>query len=118
MTDNEDLDQDQETEVSETEVEELDMEESTETQAKEKKPKKEKGGKPEKKDPGFFAKIGKWFHELRIELKKVQWPTAKQTANNVVIVIVCVIVVGVWIWIFDSIAGGVVSALLNLFGKV
>ena len=40
--------------------------------------------------PGFFARLGKWFQEMKSELKKVQWPTAKQTANNTVIVIVCV----------------------------
>ena len=83
------------------------------------KPKKDKAAKPKGKDkkPGFFARIAKWFREMRSELKKVQWPTAKQTANNVIIVIICVIVVGICIWIFDAIAGGIVDALLNLFGK-
>ena len=96
----------------------MDMsEEVTETPGKPAKPKKEKEAKPKEKKPGFFARIAKWFREMKSELKKVQWPTAKQTVNNVIIVIVCVIVVGVCIWIFDSIAGGIVDALLNLFGK-
>ena len=69
------------------------------------------------KKPGFFKRVAKWFREMKSELKKVQWPTAKQTVNNVIIVIICVIVVGVCIWIFDAVAGGIVDALLHLFGK-
>ena len=80
------------------------------------KAKKDKKADKQKK-PGIFARIGKWLKEMKSELKKVQWPTAKQTVNNVIIVIICVIVVGVCIWIFDAVAGGIVDALLHLFGK-
>ena len=79
---------------------------------------KKKAPKAEKKaGPGFFGRIGKWFKELRSELKKVQWPTRKQTVNNTIIVILCCIVVGIFIWLFDLLAGSVISALLDLFGK-
>ena len=74
--------------------------------------------KSEKKaKPGVFARIGKWFKEMRSELKKVVWPTGKQTLNNTVIVIVCCIIVGICIWLFDWLASSVISALLALFGK-
>ena len=86
--------------------------------AKPAKADKKKESKPDKSaKPGFFARIGKWFKELRSELKKVQWPTRKQTVNNTIIVIVCCIVVGICIWLFDLLAGSVISALLDLFGK-
>ena len=49
--------------------------------------------------------------------KKVQWPTRKQTVNNTVIVIICCIIVGICIWLFDALAGAVITALLDLFGK-
>ncbi len=64
--------------------------------------------------PGIFARIGKWLKEMNSELKKVQWPTRKQTVNNTLIVIVCVIVVGIFIWIFDFIAGSAIDVLLTL----
>ncbi len=64
--------------------------------------------------PGMFARIGRWFHELRIELKKVVWPTRQQTVNNTLVVIASVFVVGVFIWIFDAIAGGLIQALIHL----
>ncbi len=73
--------------------------------------------KSEKKSkPGIFSRIGRWLRELKSELKKVQWPTAKQTANNTLIVILCVIVVGVFIWLFDYAAGGLIKALISLVG--
>ena len=72
--------------------------------------------KSEKKaKPGVFARIGKWFKELKVELKKVVWPTLSQTINNTLIVIACVLIVGVFIWVFDALANAVVRALINLF---
>ena len=64
---------------------------------------------------GIFARIAKWLRELKSELKKVQWPTGKQTVNNTVIVIICVIIVGIFIWAFDALASGVVGAIMALF---
>ena len=70
--------------------------------------------KSEKKaKPGIFA--GKWLKELKVELKKVVWPTRSQTINNTLIVIACVLVVGVFIWAFDALANAVVRALIDLF---
>ena len=84
-------------------------------------PKADKAKKDKKSDkkskPGVFARIGRWFRELKIELKKDVWPTGKQTLNNTIIVIVCCIIVGICIWLFDWLASSVISALLALFGK-
>ena len=77
----------------------------------------DKPAKTDKKKPGVFARIGKWFKDMKSELKKVQWPTRKQTVNNTVIVIICCIIVGICIWLFDALAGAVITALLDLFGK-
>ena len=82
--------------------------------------KKSKAKKDKKSDknakPGFFARIGKWLKEMKSELKKVQWPSKKQTINNTVIVIICVLIVGAFIWIFDALANGLISAIMALFG--
>ena len=67
------------------------------------------------KKPGFFARVGRWFREMRSELKKVSWPSAKDTMKNVAIVIVCVLIVGIIIGVFDVLVRAVVDALLNLF---
>lgn len=73
------------------------------------------GKKPEKKSkPGFFARIKQWCKEAKAELKKVQWPTWKQTLNNTLIVVAFCVVVGVCIFLFDKLADGLLSALINL----
>ena len=78
--------------------------------------KAKKDKKPDKqKKPGIFARIGKWLKEMKSELKKVQWPTRKQTINNTLIVIACVIVVGIFIWVFDALASSIIAALIDLF---
>ena len=82
-------------------------------QTKQAAPKKDK--KSEKK-PGFFTRIGKWFKEMKSELKKVQCPTKKQTINNTAIVIACVLIVGLFIWVFDFVATSVIDLLISLLG--
>ena len=80
---------------------------SDKTQKKAKTPAKKKD-KPNR--------VGRWLKDMRGELKKVTWPTGKDSLKNVAIVVACVIIVGVFIWVFDFIAREVVSALLKLFG--
>ena len=62
-----------------------------------------------------FGAIGKYFRELRSELKKVVWPTPKQVLKNALIVLACVVVVGVFIWLFDFVAQFGINALISAF---
>ena len=67
--------------------------------------------------PAFFVYAGfkvEGFLHKTLRLKKVVWPTGKQTVNNTLIVIACVIVVGIFIWLFDAVAGGLIQALFHL----
>ena len=75
--------------------------------------KKEKKEKKSDKKPGVFARAGKWFRDMKSELKKVQWPTRKQTVNNTLIVIACVVVVGICIALFDFVAGEAIRLLIG-----
>ncbi|MBE6982964.1 MAG: preprotein translocase subunit SecE [Ruminococcaceae bacterium] len=59
--------------------------------------------------------IGRYFRELRSELKKVVWPTPQQVVKNTLIVAVCVLVVGAFIWIFDFVAQVGIDALISAF---
>lgn len=75
--------------------------------------------KSAEKKPNWFVRrwkgITKWCHELRVELKKVVWPSRKDVIHNTLVVIACVLVVGVVIWVFDALSAAVVRALINLF---
>ena len=75
-----------------------------------------KAKKDKQSKPGIFAQASKWLHELKVELKKVQWPTKKQTINNTGIVIACCAVVGAFIWVFDFVANGAIKGLISLLG--
>ena len=88
--------------------------ESTKKTAKTDSAKKSKASDKNRKSGG---RISRYLREMKSELKKVAWPSKKQTMNNTGVVIVCVIIVGVVVWIFDGIAGQFIGALLNFFGR-
>ena len=58
---------------------------------------------------------GKWFREMRSELKKVVWPSGKTTMKNTGIVLLCSLCIGACIWLFDGVAGLAIKTLLGLF---
>ncbi len=68
------------------------------------------------KKPNIFARIGKWFREMRSELKKVVWPTGKQTLNNTIVACVVMVVSGIVLWAFDQLAMVIVNALISIGG--
>ena len=59
---------------------------------------------------------GRWFREMKSELKKVVWPNKKTVLKNTGTVLLCSLVIGACIWIFDFAAVSVVDLILNLFG--
>lgn len=59
----------------------------------------------------FIKKIGKFWHEVRIELKKVNWPTKREFSIFTGIVLSAVVVIGLFFWILDS----AFLAVLQLF---
>ena len=66
--------------------------------------------------PGFFKRVGRWFREMKSELKKVIWPTPKALTNNVLISLGMMVVSAVLIWGFDELAQMLVKALFTLVG--
>ena len=66
--------------------------------------------------PGFFKRIGKWFREMKSELKKVVWPTPKALVKNSAVSVVFMLVSALVLWGADTIASLAVSLLFNLVG--
>ena len=58
---------------------------------------------------------GRWFREMKSELKKVVWPSGKETMKNTGTVLLCSLIVGAFIWIFDAVAVLAVNTLIGLF---
>ncbi len=51
----------------------------------------------------FFKRIGKFLHEVRVELKKVNWPTKREFSVFTGIVLSAVVVIAVFFWVLDSV---------------
>ena len=66
------------------------------------------------KKQNVFKRIGRWFREMKSELKKIVWTSKSQMINNTLVVLACVLVVGIFIWIFDAVAGLVVNGIITL----
>ena len=62
----------------------------------------------------FFQRAGKWFREMKSELKKVIWPTPKALRNNTLISLGMMTVSAIVIWGFDEFAQMVVSLIFRL----
>ena len=58
---------------------------------------------------------GRWFREMKSELKKVVCPSGKETMKNTGTVLLCSLIVGAFIWIFDAVAVLAVNTLIGLF---
>ena len=58
---------------------------------------------------------GKWFREMRSELKKVVWPSSKSTMKNTMTVLAVSLCIGACIWLFDAVAVLAVKTLIGLF---
>ena len=66
--------------------------------------------------PGFFKRAGKWFREMKSELKKVIWPTRKTLFNNTAISVGVMLASAVVLWGFDELAQMLVRVLFTLVG--
>ena len=86
----------------------------------EKKIAPEKKASPEKKDkkPGKFSasvkNAGKFFRDVKSEIKKIVWPTPKSVFKNTGIVLVAIIISGIFISGLDSIFLALLGLVMNV----
>ena len=72
--------------------------------------------KEDVKKLSFFKRVQKWFREMRSELKKVIWPTPKETAKKTGVALVVMVISAIVIWGFVEIAPLIVKAVISLAG--
>lgn len=65
---------------------------------------------------GFGKRVAKWWREMKSELKKVIWPTPKQTVNNTLVALVVMLASAIVIWAFDELAQLIVQAVITIAG--
>jgi len=70
------------------------------------------------------ADVAKWtqdtkdyVNELKLEMRRVTWPTRKQVENTTAVVIFSVFAFAAYFWVVDGILGRVIRNVLNFFTK-
>jgi preprotein translocase subunit SecE len=81
--------------------------------AKAKQPDKAKKAAKEDKGPGLIPKTKQFFREVRTELKKVTWPSRKETIASTSVVLVLVFLVAVYLGLVDVVLSRTVKLLLQ-----
>ncbi|MBE6886043.1 MAG: preprotein translocase subunit SecE [Ruminococcaceae bacterium] len=76
------------------------------------KPAKQKKASDKKGPKEFFAKIGRFFKDLKGEFKKIVWPSKKQVFNNTLVVLVAMLLVGAFIALLDWGLGALLSLII------
>ena len=61
----------------------------------------------------MFGKVKTFLDNVREELKKVTWPTRKDTYASTVVVVTLVLVVAVYLWVIDSALSTMIRVLLR-----
>jgi len=72
---------------------------------------------PAKKKVRGQNRIGKWFREMRSELKKVVWPTPKQVINNTIVALTVMAISAIAVWALDQVGMQIFQAILSIAGR-
>lgn len=62
----------------------------------------------------FRKGVVDWADEVVSELKKVVWPSRKDTTNMTIVVCIMILISGVVLGLFDFAAGNIIDFLLNM----
>lgn len=65
----------------------------------------------------WMERVGVFFREVKLEMKKVSWPSRQEVIGNTIIVLVTVAVLSVLIGIEDSILMRAVQSLFSAASK-
>lgn len=60
-----------------------------------------------------MSKVAEYINEAKAELKKVQWPTRKETTRHTVLVILISIGVAIFLGLFDYLFNIVLETLIS-----
>lgn len=60
---------------------------------------------------GFFARASQFLTDVRSELKRVSWPSAKDVKNTTIITLIAVTFFAVYLWAVDRVLTFVVTQL-------
>ncbi|MGN7611646.1 preprotein translocase subunit SecE [Magnetococcales bacterium HHB-1] len=62
---------------------------------------------------GDFAQIKKYLQEVQTELKKVVWPTRRDTTTTTMVVFGMVVVFALFLWLVDTLLGLLIQGIIG-----
>ncbi len=63
--------------------------------------------------PNYFRKAVQFLTEAKIELKKVVWPSGKQTVGSTAVVIILIVIIGLFLGVLDAGLAALVRMVLG-----
>ncbi|MFP4475878.1 MAG: preprotein translocase subunit SecE [Desulfatibacillaceae bacterium] len=63
--------------------------------------------------PAFWTKSVQFLREVRMELKRVTWPSRKQATGSTVVVVILVAIIAGYLGLVDTILAGMVNWILQ-----
>jgi preprotein translocase subunit SecE len=70
-------------------------------------------GEPGGKIQGWWGQSMQFFREVKVELKKVAWPSRKQTVGSTVVVLILVFIISAFLGVVDMGLSSLVRLVLN-----
>ena len=68
---------------------------------------------PVAKEKNFIDKSVQFLREVKVELKKVTWPSRKQTLGSTVVVLILVTIISLFLGLVDAGLGGLIRSVLQ-----
>ncbi len=66
-----------------------------------------------KKKPNVVDKSLQFLREVKVELKKVTWPSRKQTIGSTVVVLILAMIISLFLGVVDMGLSGLIRVILN-----
>ena len=74
---------------------------------------RERGAQASQRPPGQRTSIPQFFREVRLELRRVNWPSRREVASYSVVVLIAVTLITIYVALIDQLFGQLV---LRVFG--
>jgi preprotein translocase subunit SecE len=65
----------------------------------------------------WFQAVKDYYNELKMEMRRVTWPTRKQVEGTTAVVIFSVFAFAAYFFVVDSVLGRASTAVFNFFNK-
>jgi preprotein translocase subunit SecE len=70
---------------------------------------------PKRKPSSFFGRIGQFYHDVKLEMRKTSWPTRNEVWSTTVVVLIAVTFFGFYLWGVDLLVTLGFEKLENVF---